>query len=147
MARRHDASVPLLPLLPLADPRGDANPIKNEVYNIIRRRMGRDKKGGGKRREGGREGGKGGGRRRRRRRREISRTFRGLSLGPGAAGNGAPETKDWSWKLDCPSKAPWVSYVGTRDDSFNATSVKCSETFPEAAPCNGGGGGGGGSKP
>jgi len=60
MARRHDASVPLLPLLPLADPRGDANPIKNEVYNIIRRRMGRDKKGGGKRREGGREGGKGG---------------------------------------------------------------------------------------
>lgn len=53
-------------------------------------------------------------------------TFR-LSLSRPAENN-ILETKDWSWKLDCPSKAPGVSCVGTRDDSFNTTSVKCSET-------------------
>jgi len=57
----------------------------------------------------------------------IRETFR-LSLSQPAENN-ILETKDWSWKLDCPSKAPGVSCVGTRDDSFNTTSVKCSETF------------------
>lgn len=60
--------------------------------------------------------------RRKRKQRAFQETFR-LSLS-WSAENNILETKDWSWKLDCPSKAPWVSCVGTRNDSFNTTSVK-----------------------
>lgn len=64
---------------------------------------------------------------RRGRKRGIPQTFR-LSLSRPVENN-ILETKDWSWKLDCPSKAPGVSCVETRDDSFNTTSSECFETF------------------